>query len=193
LQNVKAKDDEEELPDSSTAAAALAPESNVEHIKQVQEKMDTGVLDGAADESDRILGKKKGKKKMFKKNGNGKGAIVNPWVNSSGSGSGSSSDTAMDLADAQAIVAAQAEYDELQEERITLLKIALDECKGDLSALNDPDGNEVLNAVGQCNPGGIVGAFNRDICRGYTCSPGPEGYKTNRDCFNSEYAICVIL
>ncbi len=62
------KDDEEELLDSSTAAAALAPESNVEHIKQVKEKLDTGVLDGAADESDRILGKKnKGKKKMFKK------------------------------------------------------------------------------------------------------------------------------
>lgn len=82
------KDDEEELPDSSTTAAALAPKSNVEHIKQVQEKMDTGVLDGAADESDRILGKKnKGKKKMFKKNGNGN-AIVNPWVNGSGSGSG---------------------------------------------------------------------------------------------------------
>ena len=128
------KDDEEELPDSS--AAALAPESNVEHIKQVEEKMDTGVLDGVADESDRILGKKnKGKKKMFRKNGGNGDAIPNPWVkDGSGSGSGSSSDTAMDLAEAQARIAeleeAQAEYDELQEGRITFLKIALDECKG---------------------------------------------------------------
>lgn len=83
------KDDEEELPDSSTTAAALAPKSNVEHIKQVQEKMDTGVLDGAADESDRILGKKnKGRKKMFKKSGRNGNAVANPWVNGSGSGSG---------------------------------------------------------------------------------------------------------
>lgn len=104
MQNVKTKDEEEELLDSSTTAA-LVPESNVEHIKQVEEKMDTGVLDGVADESDRILGKKnKGKKKMFRKNGNGK-AIVNPWVNGSGSGSGSSSDTAMDLEAAKARIA----------------------------------------------------------------------------------------
>ena len=183
------KDDEEELLDSSTAAAALAPESNVEHIKQVKEKLDTGVLDGAADESDRILGKKnKGKKKMFRKNGNGNGAIPNPWKkDGSGSGSGSSSDTAMDLEEAKARIAeleaAQAEYDELQEQRITFLKIALDECEGD-----NGDGTGVLNAVGQCNPGGIVGAFNRDRCRGYTCLPGTNG---SRDCFNSEYAICV--
>ena len=178
------KDDEEELLDSSTAAAALAPESNVEHIKQVKEKLDTGVLDGAADESDRILGKKnKGKKKMFKKKGNGN-AIPNPWVkDGSGSGSGSSSDTAMDLEEAKARIAeleaAQAEYDELQEQRITFLKIALDECEGD-----NGDGTGVLNAVGQCNPDGVTGARNRDICRGRRCA-------ANLDCFNSEYAICV--
>ena len=164
---VNAKDDEEELTDSSTPTD-LALESNVEHIKEVQEQLDTGVLDGAADESDRILGKKKGKKKMFKKNGNGKGAIVNPWVKSgsgSGSGSGSSSDTAMDLEEAKARIAeleaAQAEYDELQETRITFLKIALDECEGD-----NGDGTGVLNAVGQCNQNGVFGARNRDICRG---------------------------
>ena len=135
MQNVKAKDDEEELPDSSTAAAALAPESNVEHIKQVQEKLDTGVLRGA-DESDRILGKKKKGKKPKKgsKNQSGGAAVRNPWVkDGSGSGSGSSSDTAMDLEAAKA--------------RIAELEIALDGCQdgGDVEYYGVEDGGYGLH------------------------------------------------
>ena len=124
---------------------------------------------------------------MFKKNGGNGNAVPNPWVSKDGSGSGSvsSSDTAMDLEEAKARIAeleeAQAEYDELQEQRITFLKIALDECKGD-----NGDGTAVLNAVGQCNPNGVFGARNPDRCRGQPCLPG-----SNNDCFNSEYAICV--
>lgn len=89
------KDDEEELPDSSTAAAALAPESNVEHIKQMQEKMDTGVLDGVANESDRILGKKNKKGKGGKKS-------KNMFVKD---GCSCSSDTAMELEEAKLKIA----------------------------------------------------------------------------------------
>ena len=94
------EDDEEELPDSSTTAAALATESNVEHIKHMEEKLDTGVLDGAADESDRILRKKNKKGKGGKKS-------KNMFVKDDGCSCPSSdtTDTAMELEEAKAKIA----------------------------------------------------------------------------------------
>lgn len=172
------KDDEEELPDSSTTAAALAPKSNVEHIKQVQEKMDTGVLDGVADESDRILGKKnKGKKKMFKKNGgNGSGAIPNPWKkDGSGSGSGSSSDTAMELEEAQA--------------RIADLEEKLGACKANGE---DGEGGGELEELGfipdedfdLCFTDEYAGPGNGEFegCRKRNC-------RGQKDCFNCKFNV----
>ena len=181
------KDDEEELLDSSTAAAALAPESNVEHIKQVKEKLDTGVLDGTADESDRILWRKGNGKKKFKKNGNGNSARTNPWVKN---GSSSSKDTSIDLA------SARKKIDELTS-NLNDLAAKLNECEATKSPTSAPTGNPTrakstkapfVDSGGygaaespQCNPTADYGNGNYQTCRYGDCNVN----NGNSDCFGA--------